>query len=67
MKNKQKNDAAKADVNSHKNNNRILRNYQEQIGMTVCVIGAMAADSEAILIPITIMLVGIIMIIRKAM
>ena len=34
--------------------------------MTVCVVGAMAADSEAILIPITIMLIGI-MIIRKAM
>lgn len=61
MKNKQK-----ADVTNHKNNTKILRKYKEQIGMTVCVIGAMAADSEAILIPITIMLIGII-IIRKAM
>ena len=66
MKNKQKNDAAKANVTNHQNNNRIFRKYQEQIGMTVCVVGAMAADSEAILIPITIMLIGII-IIRKAM
>lgn len=66
MKNKQKNDAAKANVTNHQNNTKILRKYQEQIGMTVCVVGAMAADSEAILIPITIMLVGIL-IIRKAM
>ena len=66
MKNEIKNDAAKADVNSHQNNIKKLRKYQEQIGMTVCVIGAMAADSEAILIPITIVLIGII-IIRKAM
>lgn len=66
MKNKQKNDAAKADVTNHKNNIKILRKYQEQIGMTVCIVGAMAADSEAILIPITLVLIGI-MIIRKAM
>ena len=39
---------------------------KEQIGMTICVIGDMAADSEALLIPITIVLIGI-MIIRKAM
>lgn len=58
--------AAEADTTTHQNNIKILRKYQEQIGMTVCVIGAMAADSEAILIPITIMLIGII-IIRKAM
>ena len=66
MKNKQKNDAAKADVTNHQNDIKILRKYQEQIGMTVCVIGTMAADSEAILIPITLVLIGI-MIIRKAM
>lgn len=66
MKITQKNDAAKADINNHQNNNKILRKYQEQIGMTVCAIGAMAGDSEAILIPITIILIGI-MIIRKAM
>lgn len=66
MKNKQKNDAAKADVNSHQNNIKILRKYQEQIGMTVCVVGAMAADSEPLLIPISIVLIGTI-IIRKAM
>lgn len=66
MKITQKNDAAKADINNHQNNNKILRKYQEQIGMTVCAIGAMAGDSEAILIPITIMLIGI-MIIRKAL
>lgn len=66
MKNKQKNDAAKADVNHHQNDIKILRKYQEQIGMTVCAIGAMAGDSKAILIPITIILIGI-MIIRKAM
>lgn len=66
MKNKQKNDAAKADVNSHQNNIKKLRKYQEQIGMTVCVIGAMAADSEPLLIPISIVLIGTI-IIRKAM
>lgn len=65
MRNKQKNDAAKADVNSHQNNIKLLRKYQEQIEMTVCAIGAMAGDSEAILIPITIILIGI-MIIRKA-
>lgn len=66
MKITQKNDAAKADINNHQNNNKILRKYQEQIGMTVCAIGAMAGDSENLLIPITIMLIGII-IIRKAM
>ncbi len=66
MKITQKNDAAKADINNHQNNNKILRIYQEQIGMTVCAIGAMAGDSENLLIPITIMLIGII-IIRKAM
>lgn len=53
-------------TNNHQNNIKLLRKYQEQIGMTVCVIGAMAADSESILIPITIMLIGII-ILRKAM
>ena len=66
MKNKQKNDAAKANVTNHQNNIKILRKYQEQIGMTVCVVGAMAADSEALLIPISIVVIGII-IIRKAM
>lgn len=65
MKITQKNDAAKADINNHQNNNKILRKYQEQIGMTVCAIGAMAGDSENLLIPITIILIGI-MIIRKA-
>lgn len=66
MKNEIKKGAAEASTTHHQNNTKILRKYQEQIGMTVCVIGAMAADSEAILIPIAIMLIGI-MIIRKAM
>lgn len=38
----------------------------EKIGALIFAIGAMAGDSEAILIPIAIMLIGI-MIVRKAM
>lgn len=66
MNNAIKKGAAEASTTNHQNDNKILRKYQEQIGMTVCVIGAMAGDSEAILIPIAIMLIGI-MIVRKAM
>lgn len=67
MKNEIKKGAAEASTtNNHQNDNKILRKYQEQIGMTVCVIGAMAGDSENLLIPIAIILIGI-MIVRKAM
>ncbi len=56
--------AAEASTTNHQNDNKILRKYQEQIGMTVCVIGAMAGDSENLLIPLAIMALGIL-IIRK--
>ena len=66
MNNEIKKGAAEASTTTQDDINTMRIELQEAIGGIFILVGVSAADSEAILIPITIMLIGII-IIRKAM
>ena len=65
MKITQKNSAAEADAKTQDNINTMRIELQEAIGGIFILVGVSAADSEAILIPLIIVLLGIMIIRRK--